>query len=98
MKTALGEGRGEGRGKDWQNGYCLVLALATGDFDLLDCSPPGSSVHGIFFRQDYWSGLPVPSSGDLPDPGIEPISPASPELQTDSLPAEPSGELTLLLL
>ena len=36
-----------------------------------------------FSRQDYWSGLPFPSPGDLPDPGIEPGSPA---LQADSLP------------
>ena len=39
-----------------------------------------------FFRQEYWSGLPFPSSGDLPDPGIEPGSPA---LQADTLPSEP---------
>ena len=39
------------------------------------------------FKQEYWSGLPFPSPGDLPDPGIEPVSPA---LQVDSLPAEPS--------
>ena len=38
-----------------------------------------------FSRQEYWSGLPFPSPGDLPDPGIEPGSPA---LQTDSLPTE----------
>ena len=38
-----------------------------------------------FSRQEYWSGLPFPSPGDLPDPGIEPRSPA---LQADSLPAE----------
>ena len=31
-----------------------------------------------FPRQEYWSGLPFPSPGDLPDPGIEPMSPASP--------------------
>ena len=31
-----------------------------------------------FFRQEYWSGLPCPPSGDLPDPGIEPASPALP--------------------
>ena len=93
----------------------------------LDCSPPGSSVHGIlqarilewvvmlsrgspqprdrtqvsciagrFFTiwatrevQEYWSGLPCPSLRDLPDPGIEPKSPA---LQMDSLPAEPQGK------
>ena len=39
-----------------------------------------------FSRQEYWSGLPFPSPGDLPDPGIEPRSPA---LQADSLPTEP---------
>ena len=36
-----------------------------------------------FFRQEYWSGLPFPSPGDIPDLGIEPRSPA---LQADSLP------------
>ena len=39
-----------------------------------------------FSRQEYWSGLPFPSPGDLPDPGIEPQSPAS---QADALPSEP---------
>ena len=43
--------------------------------DPMDCSPPGSSVHG-FSRQGYWSGLSFPSPGDLPDPGMEPSSPA----------------------
>ena len=38
-----------------------------------------------FFRQEYWNGLPCPPPGDLPDPGIEPISPASPAVQADSL-------------
>ena len=38
-----------------------------------------------FSRQEYWSGLPFPSPGDLHDPGIEPRSPA---LQADSLPTE----------
>ena len=42
-----------------------------------------------FLRQDYWSGLPFPSSGDLPNPGIEPRSPA---LQTGALPSEPPGK------
>jgi len=42
-----------------------------------------------FSRQGYWSGLPFPSSGDLPDPGIEPRSPA---LQVDSLPTELQGK------
>ena len=39
-----------------------------------------------FSRQEYWSGLPFPSLGDLPNPGIEPGSSA---LQTDALPSEP---------
>ena len=42
-----------------------------------------------FSRQEYWSGLPFPSPGDLPNPGIKPRSPA---LQADSLPIEPPGE------
>ena len=42
-----------------------------------------------FSRQEYWSGLPFPSLESLPNPGIEPASPA---LQADSLPAEPPGE------
>ena len=41
-----------------------------------------------FSIQEYWSGLPFPSPGDLPDPGIEPGSPA---LQADALPSEPPG-------
>ena len=42
-----------------------------------------------FSRQEYWSGLPFPSSGDLPDPGIEPGSPA---FQADALTSEPPGK------
>ena len=42
-----------------------------------------------FSRQEYWSGLPFPSPGDLPEPGIVPGSPA---LQADSLPFEPPGK------
>ena len=42
-----------------------------------------------FSRQEYWSGLPFPSLGDLPDPGIEPRSPV---LQADSLPTELRGK------
>ena len=42
-----------------------------------------------FSRQEYWRGLPFPSPGDLPDPGIEPTFPA---LQVDSLLSEPTGK------
>ena len=58
---------------------CLSLC------DPMDCSPPGSSVHG-FSRQEQWSGLPFPSPGDLSDPGSEPRSSV---LQADSLPPLP---------
>ena len=44
---------------------------------------------GEFSRQEYWSGLPFPSPGDLPYPGIESGSPA---LQADSLLSEPPGK------
>ena len=42
-----------------------------------------------FSRQEYWSGLPFPSPGDLPNPGIKPRSPA---LQADALTSEPPGK------
>ena len=47
-----------------------------------------------FSRQEYWTGLPFPPPGDLPDPGIEPTSPASPALQADSLPLSQIGSPT----
>ena len=56
--------------------------------DPMDCSLPGSSSMG-FSRQEYWSGLPFPSSGDLPNPGIKPGSPA---LEADALTSEPPGK------
>ena len=46
-----------------------------------------------FSRQEYWSGLPFPSPGDLPDPGIEPGSPA---LEADALTSEPPGKPPLV--
>ena len=53
--------------------FCLTLC------NLMDCSPPGSSIHE-FSRQEYWSGLPFPPQGNLFDPGTEPESPTSPAL------------------
>ena len=43
-----------------------------------------------FSRQEYWSGLPFPSPGDLPDPGIKPSYPA---LEADALTSEPPGKI-----
>ena len=51
--------------------------------DPMDHSPPGSSVNG--------NGLLCPPPEDLPDPGIKPVSPASPEMQADSLPLSHQG-------
>ena len=48
-----------------------------------------------FSKQGYWSGLPFPSPGDLPDPGIKP---GSPTLQADSLSSEPPGKPVYLKL
>ena len=48
-----------------------------------------------FSRQEYWSGLPFLSSGDLPNPGSEPRSPT---LQAESLPAEPQGKSFFLVI
>ena len=46
-----------------------------------------------FLRQEYWMGLPLPSPGDLPNPGIEPVSPA---LQVNSFSTEPLGNVYVL--
>ena len=45
-----------------------------------------------FPRQEYWSGLPFPSPGDLPDPGIKPTSPESPALADRFFTTEPAGK------
>ena len=60
--------------------------MATATPWILACQAPQSME---FSRQVYWSGLPFPSPGDLPDPCIEPRSPA---LQANSLPSEPPEE------
>ena len=89
---------------DWCMTWILFCCLVAKSWTILcspmDCSPSGSSVHGIlqpmdcsqqefFSKQEYQSGLPFPSPGYLPNPGIKPRSPA---LQVDSLPAEPQGK------
>ena len=57
---------------------------------------PWTVVHQVplsmgFHRQEYWSRLPFPSPGDLPNPGTEPTSLVSPALQVDSLPLSHQG-------
>ena len=51
---------------------CLCAQSSPTLCDSIDSSMPGSSVYGIF-RQRYWSGLPFPSQGDLPNLGNEPL-------------------------
>ena len=67
---------------------CAVLSrsVVSDSFDPMDCSP--SSVHGILQARILdWIAMPTP--GDLPNPGIKPMSPA---MQADSLPAELPGK------
>ena len=67
---------------------CVCAPLCLTYRDPLACSLPGSSVHKILqARILEWIAFPTPD--DLPDPGIEPGSPA---LQADSLPSEPPGK------
>ena len=69
-----GLGRSPGKGKGYPFKY-------SGMENSMDCNLPGSSLLG-FSRQEFWNELPFSSPRDLPDPGIEPGSPA---LQADSL-------------
>ena len=67
-------------------GLVAKLCLTLGTPWTVACQAP---LFMEFSRQEYWSGLPFPSPGDLPDPGIEPKSPA---LQADFLPSELRGK------
>ena len=59
--------------------------------DPMDCSPPGSSVHGVF-QARIWNGLPCPPPGDLPNPGSNLHLLCFLHWQTDSLPLVPPGK------
>ena len=72
----------------WLKDACLL-----GHSIMSDSATPWTVAHQAplsvgFSRQEYWSGLPFLSPGDLPDPGIEPLCTV---LQVDSLPSEPAG-------
>ena len=69
-----------------ERGYLQILESAANAYLTLLCLME-------FSRQEYWCGQPFPSLGDLPEPGIEPGSPA---LQVDSLPSEPPGKLLFI--
>ena len=59
--------------------YAKSLQSCSTVYEAMVCSLPGSSVHGIL-QVRLWSGLPCPLLGDLPDPGIVPMSLVSPAL------------------
>ena len=72
---------------------CILLSRSVVS-DSLDCTTPWNVAHQAplsmgFSGQEYWSGLPYPLPGDLPNPEIEP---SSPTWQVDSLPSEPPGK------
>ena len=67
-----------------QSKKCVFLIMCA-------CSVPSD-----VSRQAYWSGLPCPPSGDLPNPGIEHASPVSNALKVDILPIDPSGKPVFL--
>ena len=82
------------------SGFCTTESLKKSESELLSCvwlfATPWTVAHQAppsmgFSRQEYWSGLPFPSPGNLLDLGIEPRSPA---LQADALTSEPPGKPT----
>ena len=77
-----GQNTGVGGGGGLVTKSCLPLVNPW----IVPCQAPLSMG---FPKQEYWSGLPFPSPGDLPNPGMEPRSPA---LQADSLSSEPPGK------
>ena len=68
---------------------CSVLCLVAQSCPTLWTTACQAPLSMEFSRSEYWSGLPFPSPGDLPEPGIKPRSLA---LQADSLQFEPSGK------
>ena len=86
----MGEGEGGINGETITDSYTLKVKMKSLSRVRLFETPWTVAYQALpsvgFSRQEYWSGLPFPSPGDLPNPGIEPRSPA---LQTDALPSEP---------
>ena len=72
---------------------CCQAANIAGSFVTPWTVAPEATLSMGFSRQEYWSGLPFPSPGDIPNPGAEP---GSPELQADSLPSHQGSPIHLL--
>ena len=71
---------------------CVCTQWCPSRCNPMDCNPLAPLSMG-FFRQEYWSGLPFPSPGDLPDLGTESVSPASPALTGGFFTTKPPGKL-----
>ena len=76
-------------------GHCACAAvLSHVRLFAIPCVACQAPLFTEFFRQEYWKGLPFPSSGDLPDAGIKPTSPAlAGEFFTTEPPGKTSDEL-----
>ena len=72
-----------------KKGYMYMYEKSESRSVASNSATPWTIESGEFSRPEYWSGWPFPSPGDLPNPGIEPRSPA---LQVNSLPDEPQGK------
>ena len=90
------------QGENKEGAICLLgdVLLVTQSCPTLcdpaDCSPPGSSVRGIL-QASIWGGLPFPSPGDLPDPGIQPMALALADVFfTTEPPGKPRGHTLIL--
>ena len=73
--------------------YCVCSQLVMSDSATLWTVTHQAPLSMEFFRQEYGSGLPFPSLGSLLDPGIEPVSPGSPELPGGFFPLSHLGSL-----
>ena len=73
---------------------CMHVLSCIHLFVTLQTAAHQAALSGRFSRQEHWSGLPFPPPGDLPDPGIEPVSPA---LQVDSLPLSHQGSIKMCI-
>ena len=71
---------------------CSVAHSCLTVWDPMDCSLPGSSVHEILSRYEYWDGLPFLPPGDLPDPEVKSVSPEAPALDSRFLTTKPIGK------
>ena len=78
----------------WYSFVCVCVCVCVYSVMSNFFATPWTVVHQAplsmgFPRPEYWSGLPFPPPGELPNPGIEPMSPASPALQVSSFTTKP---------